>query len=227
MLRARWALAMTGWVDEARARSIMGPPPEPSVSGSGGGRRRSAMNELSPQGEARDMELVSTMSRLAPSATVPKPCDCTESPDRARWPRLGFLLRSGLSHLLPGTQRFSVTLRALRDGTLLTTPPEMPRPPAACFPACVVRCVPAPGRSALLCHASPVRDARLPSDSGQTRAGPRPAPGLCPSAPVHPGCSRRLSASFRTPSWHRSPGLRRRTPRSPPPPGSPAKRAGR
>ena len=147
MPRARWALAMTGWVDEARARSIMGPPPEPSVSGSGGGRRRSAMSELSPQGEARDMELVSTMSRLAPSATVPKPCDCTESPDRARWPRLGFLLRSGLSHLLPGAPRFSVTLR------LFATPGFPPTPGR-----------PGPGRGPPLGSAHPLRSIRAAHD---------------------------------------------------------------
>ena len=49
-------------------------------------------------------------SRLAPSATVPKPCDCTETPF-GTLSRLGFLLRSGLSHLLPGAQRFQITPR--------------------------------------------------------------------------------------------------------------------
>ena len=60
-------------------------------------------------------------------------------------------------------------------------------------------CLSSPMRlpSALLrCHAPPVRDARLPSDSGHKR----PVCELVwfvPVAPVHPGCSRRLRASLR------------------------------
>ena len=59
-------------------------------------------------------------------------------------------------------------------------------------------CLSSPMRlpSALLrCHAPPVRDARLPSDSGHKRPVCELA-WFVPVAPVHPGCSRRLRASF-------------------------------
>ena len=58
-------------------------------------------------------------------------------------------------------------------------------------------CLSSPMRlpSALLrCHAPPVRDARLPSDSGHKRPVCELA-WFVPVAPVHPGCSRRLRAS--------------------------------
>ena len=41
----------------------MGPPPEPSVSGSGGERRSPGMSELSPQAEAKDMKGATTTWR--------------------------------------------------------------------------------------------------------------------------------------------------------------------
>ena len=55
----------------------------------------------------------------------------------------------------------------------------------ACFFVCAVRCAAAPGRSALLhCHASSMRNARLPSDSGWSRPAVRPCarPRSGPSA---------------------------------------------
>ena len=55
----------------------------------------------------------------------------------------------------------------------------------ACFFVCAVRCAAAPGRSALLhCHASSMRNARLPSDSGWSRSAVRPCarPRSGPSA---------------------------------------------
>lgn len=36
----------------------------------------------------------------------------------------------------------------------------------SCFLTCAAHCCPAPGRSALRCHVSPARDARLPDHSG-------------------------------------------------------------
>src|SRR5699024_942178 len=51
--------------------------------------------------------------------------------------------------LLGGSALPIVTLRTLRDGTLLAPPPKMPPALPACFSVCGARCVPAPGRSAL------------------------------------------------------------------------------
>ena len=89
---------------------------------------------------------------------------------------------------LAPARRLVVTLRTLRDGTLLAPPPKMPPTSSACFSVCGARCAPAPGRSALLCHASLAsRPGRLPSDSGWSSG--RPAALRSPSLQSRLPCS--------------------------------------
>ena len=123
-------------------------PPAPGRPGPAHGRPWALPIRSGPSGLLTTAQRFSITPRLW--ATRSKPYDCGKTrPGPGRVPS-GFPLRSRLSPLPMTAQRFPVTPRALRNGTLLTTPPEMPRPPAACFPVCVVRCAPAPGRSALL-----------------------------------------------------------------------------
>ena len=79
-----------------------------------------------------------------------------------------------------------------------------------------MRAILLPGARTLLCHASPARDARLPSDSG-SKQNP-PGSWFLAVASVHPRCSRRLGRFFVTPRLLATRGFpptpaRNRTPR--------------
>ena len=101
---------------EGNETAPMGSPPEPSASASGG--------ERPGQGEGYGACVDVVTLRLW--ATRSKPYDCGKTRPGPRRDPSGFPLRSRLTPLPITPQRFLVTPRALRHGTLLTAPPEMP-----------------------------------------------------------------------------------------------------